>query len=344
MKRICALFLLLGFSAFAERGGAVDRSFANCLEYVGVAVEEPDWNPWGSSPVIGPDGKIHLFVARWPIREGFGAWKTHCEIARYVGDDPEGPFVFKEVVVKDADPKTAGRNSPHNPNIQKVDDQYVLTFITNAGGKTGKLASTQGIAMWVADSLEGPWTPMGENGLIFDIPEDPSVWSHGSVVGVTNPAFLAHPDGRFFLYYKAMRKGDVRRMGVAIADQLEGPYIPEKNSLTSNKSEIEDGYAFVDEEGKICLLTTHNKAGTGYLWKSDDGLHFDDPIPGFDKMNQYVSQETIDNTTRPHAALFGRPQLLSQDGTPTHLYVASGVNFTGGLGTHSCVMRIHDPE
>jgi hypothetical protein len=98
------------------------------------------------------------------------------------------------------------------------------------------------------------------------------------------------------------------------------------------------------EDGKICLLTTHNKAGTGYLWKSDDSLHFDDPISGFDKMNQYVSQETIDNTTRPHADLFGRPQILIQDGRLTHLYVASGVNFTGGLGTHSCVMRIQNSK
>ena len=34
--------------------------------------------------------------------------------------------------------------------------------------------------------------------------------------------------------------------------------------------------------------------------------------------------------------------MLLQDGVPTHLYVASGVNLTGGDGTYSCVLRIED--
>ena len=83
--------------------------------------------------------------------------------------------------------------------------------------------------------------------MILSPPEDPLIWSHGSLVGVNNPALLAHPDGRFFLYYKAMQEGDVRRMGVAIADKLEGPYIFQKNFLTSNSEEIEDGYAIAEK-------------------------------------------------------------------------------------------------
>ena len=88
---------------------------------------------------------------------------------------------------------------------------------------------SQGIGMMVADWPEGPWKSVGEKGLILSTPEDPEIWSYGSVVGVTNPALLTLPDGRFFLYYKAMRKGDVRRMGVAIADKLEGLYFPKRS-------------------------------------------------------------------------------------------------------------------
>ena len=99
-----------------------NRSWADRLEYVGIAVEEPGYHVWGSSPVNGPEGKIHLFVSRWPVKEKFGAWIAHCEIARYVSDSPEGPFVFQEVVLKGTDRGTWDRKSPHNPNVQKVGD------------------------------------------------------------------------------------------------------------------------------------------------------------------------------------------------------------------------------
>ena len=42
--------------------------------------------------------------------------------------------------------------------------------------------------------------------------------------------YLSH-DGRFFLYYKAMKQGDVMRMGLAVADKLEGPYVFQKDYL-----------------------------------------------------------------------------------------------------------------
>ena len=322
---------------------ASDRSWANRLEYVGLAVEEPGYHVWGSSPVVGPEGKTHLFVSRWPVCEGFGAWLSHCEIARYVSDNPEGPFVFQEVVLKGGDRQAGGRESPHNPTIQKVGDKYVLCFITNAGGERKERRVSQAIGMLIADSPEGPWKKAGKKGLILSTPEDPAIWSHGSVVGVNNPALLAHPDGRYFLYYKAMIDGDVRRMGVAIADKLEGPYIFQNDFLTSNTEEIEDGYAFA-ENGKICLLTTHNIAGTGYLWQSEDGIQFDVPIPGFDRMDNYLPGESIQNALMLRGEKFERPQVLMQHGKPTHLYLASGMNFTGGKGSCSCVLRIHDSK
>ena len=101
MKINLMVFAGLFIGAVTVSGqGQSDRSWADRLEYVGVAVEEPDYHVWGSSPVIGPEGKTHLFVARWPLEKTFDAWLTHCEIARYVSDSPEGPFVFEDVVVK----------------------------------------------------------------------------------------------------------------------------------------------------------------------------------------------------------------------------------------------------
>ena len=320
------------------------RSWADRLEYVGLAVEEPGYHVWGSSPVIGPAGKTHLFVARWRIEHKFKAWLTHCEIARYVSDQPEGPFVFQEVVVKGSGKKGDWDfQSPHNPSVQKVADQYVLTYIANAGGTKKECVASQRIGMLVSDTPEGPWKKVVENGPLLAPPTDPAIWSFQSPVGVNNPALLAHPDGRFYLYYKAMKKGDVRRMGVAIADQVEGPYVFNSESLTSNETTIEDGYAFIENE-KAFLLTTHNRAGAGYLWESEDGVNFSDPIVGFDKMPRYLNVKSISKASVFRGKKFERPQILMQDGHPTHLYVAAGANVSGGKGTQSCVFRIKQLE
>ncbi|MFC7338765.1 glycoside hydrolase family protein [Haloferula chungangensis] len=316
--------------------------WADRLEYVGIAVEEPDYHVWGSSPVIGPEGKTHLFVARWPIASGFGGWLTHCEIARYLGESPEGPFEFKEVVAQGTGKKTWDHQSPHNPNVQRIGDRYVLSFIANAGGSRKELAASQRIGMMVADHPAGPWKKLGEDGLILSPPEDPEVWSYRSTVGVNNPALFAHPDGRFFLYYKAMKKGDVRRMGVAIADTIEGPYVFHKEPLTSNQTEIEDGYAFFEND-RVFLLTTHNSAGTGYLWESENGIDFGDPILGYDRMASYLGSDVVDAAKILRGKKFERPQLLLQKGHPSHLYVASGANWKGGKGSYSCVFRVREP-
>lgn len=320
--------------------GPGHRAWADRLEYVGIAVEEPNYHVWGSSPVIGPEGKTHLFVARWPIAEGFGGWLTHCEIARYVGDSPEGPFEFREVVVKGSGQDTWDHQSPHNPNIQKVGDQYVLSYIANAGGTKKSCVASQRIGMMIADHPAGPWTKLGEDGLVLSPPNDPEVWSYQSTVGVNNPALFAHPDGRFFLYYKAMRQGDVRRMGVAIADAIEGPYVFHKDSLTSNSTEIEDGYAFYEND-QVYLLTTHNSAGTGYLWESENGLDFGEPILGYDTMPTYLSVDVVNRSKILRGKKFERPQVLLQDGHPKYLFLASGANWNGGSGSYSCVFRIN---
>ena len=44
--------------------------FCRRLEPVGRILELPDWRVWGCSPLDGPDGKVHVFFARWPNQTG----------------------------------------------------------------------------------------------------------------------------------------------------------------------------------------------------------------------------------------------------------------------------------
>lgn len=74
------------------------RKFADSWQYVGIAVSEPGYTIWGTSPIIGDDGKTHLFVARWPAELNVDpGWRSHSEIAHYVGESPEGPFRFSDI-------------------------------------------------------------------------------------------------------------------------------------------------------------------------------------------------------------------------------------------------------
>ena len=65
VSMLCALSV----SCFAQ---PADLEF----EYVGKAVQTEGMHVWGSSPVIGPDGKVHLYVARWSTktRKNFNGW------------------------------------------------------------------------------------------------------------------------------------------------------------------------------------------------------------------------------------------------------------------------------
>lgn len=352
MNRSLIFIILFAFS-FTMKGYS-QSTFAGQWEFKGIAVQDSGYTIWGTSPIYGDDGKIHLFVARWPgelkVEPG---WRTHSEIAHYVGDSPEGPFVFSDVAVKGdigaeapANPSVYKAKSekiyaPHNPSIHKVDSLYALFFIMNTGIE--KHPSNQFICLATSKSLYGPWKMAGENGKILTPPTNPDYWNYQASNGVNNPAFLQHPDGGYFLYFKSEKA----KMGLAVAENLEGPYVQMPFPVTVNDRNIEDGYAFM-YEGKFALLTTDNhgiiEEGGGILWISEDGIHFDHYEKGFNRINDYTVVDmnkatVIYGSKKRDYAKFERPQLLLKNGKPEYLYVASGTNIYGGDCTVSYVLK-----
>jgi hypothetical protein len=322
------------------------KDFAERLKYVGVAVAEDDHFVWGSSPVIGPEGDVHLFVARWPSQTRGGGWRTDCEIARYVADGPEGPFFFVEVVVQDE----KGQLSPHNPTIRKLAGKYVLLYIANDGVE--RHPANQKIYMRIADSPKGPWRKVGRDGLVLDVPQDKDNWCYGSRVGVNNPSIIRHPDGRYFLYYKALPKdGGARRFGVATSDTLEGPYAHYPVSVTDNYSQhktIEDGYAFIfsnrfyilSRNRKQCVMPGYD----GVLWESDDGFSFK-AHPGYRPAMHYFPKDVKAKARAIwRRGELERPQLLITDGRPAYLYAAAGLSISEKNNSTSFVYRVMEGD
>ncbi|GGW47816.1 glycoside hydrolase family protein [Arenibacter certesii] len=323
--------------------GQSEKSFADQWEYVGVAIEEPGYVIWGTSPVLGDDGKIHLFVARWPGNTVEPGWRSHSEIAHYVGDTPEGPFIFSDIALQGTGLDTWDRFGMHNPAIHKVGEKYILLYIGNNDYSRPAHPSNQKIGMATSDSPYGPWKKVNDDGLILDVPKNQKYWNHKASNGVNNPALLQHPNGGFFLYFKSEKA----RMGLAVAENIEGPYVQMPFPVTNNKQSIEDGYAFM-HEGKFALLTTDNhgiiEEGGGILWTSEDGIVFDKYEKGFHRINGYVplnmSKVTVHYGPKDRSyAKFERPQILLKDGKPSYLYLPSGSNIHGGPSTESYILK-----
>lgn len=332
-------------------GGLTLRNFHESLVPRGFVLAEDDWHVWCNAPIRDENGRIHLFVARWPVTDTFAlGWHTACEIAHYRAEKPEGPYRYLATILKGSAVEGSWRrDAPHNPTVVRLPDgRYALLFIANSHGTVG-FPANQKIGMMLSSSLDGPWTLAGMDGLVLDVPADPEVWSHGSVVGVNNPTLLPTPDGRFLLYYKAMRpgKGQVRRMGVAVSGKVDGPYRFAPQPLTANTGTIEDGFVFY-LNGEVCLLVTDAQGpgkGGGMIYRSRDGLSFSaEPVRAYEAIDHYVPRW-------PNPASGWRPWvlerpalLLGADGVPTHLYAPCGTPPAGKRGTATFLFEIRPKQ
>lgn len=317
---------------------------------IGEAVNEPGYDVWGSSPIRDDEGNVHLFCARWSSEIPFKkAWRYNSEIAHYVSEQPEGPFKFVEVVGKGKQDGSWNSAGFHNPNIKKIDDNYVLVFIANNGAENH--GPSQRIGMLISDDINGPWIEIpNEKEPLLSPPNDSTIWCFGSDLGVNNPSIIKVPNGKYHVYFKAMAgkrpKGKVS-MGVAISDKLEGPYIIQAKPITTNDTRVEDGYAF-HWRNHICLLTTDNhgilEKGGGLLWVSEDGLTFNsEPLSGFHNcQNFYLNGKIPEGTIKRYGngVKFERPQLLmGANNEPEYLFCPSGLVLDGSDGSNSYVLK-----
>lgn len=323
-------------------------SFASKLEWKGIAIEDSAYTIWGSAPIQGDNGKIHIYTARWPEKNVDPAWRRSSEIAHYVADHPEGPFSFSDIAIQGTGQETWDKYAPHNPEIAKVGDQYVLLYIGNTDYHQPPHPSNQSIGMALSGSPYGPWKRVGKDGKIIDT-HNPDKWNFQSKNGAVNPAFLVKGD-KYYVYFKSTGK-DGLKYGLAISDQLEGPYEITDSPITSNKGTLEDGTVFAYGD-YVYLLTTDNHGqntgvkGGGTLWKSKDGIHFDleDAQIGYRQIMHYYPNYDPKKTVKIYGnlpKLMERPKVLIINDRPAYLYGPSGWNYFGGERTVCHVLKIN---
>ncbi len=298
---------------------------------------QDDFWVWCGSAIRGEDGRYHLFAARWPkALPFFAGYLTHSEIVRAVADRPEGPYAFQEVVLPARGPEYWDGQMTHNPTIHKADDTYLLFYIgaTYAGAKP-EVAEVQRlgrklpqciecypnirIGLATARSVCGPWARPGAPIL----QPRPGKWD-SSVV--TNPAPCVQPDGSVLLYYRSNAPEGLR-IGLARAEHYQAPFhrVVDDPVLHFAAGYVEDPFVWraddcyeliaKDMTGEIC-----GEIGAGMHATSLNGVDW----TVSDSPKAYSRRVRWDDGTVTEQGSLERPQLLIEDGRPTHLFAATG--------------------
>ncbi|MCX6238027.1 MAG: glycoside hydrolase family protein [Bacteroidia bacterium] len=305
--------------------------FAKRLKPLSRILELEGYYVWGTSPIVAPDGKIHVFFSRWDAKKGMGGWINSSEIAHAVADKPEGPYSQIETILAPRGEGFFDGTTCHNPHIQFVDGKYCLFYIGNSNKKT----DTKRIGLATSESLYGPWKrpdkPLIEAG-------ETGKWDDHCT---SNPAFLKHPNGQYWVYYKSWNTDEYdhpvnpairgnRKYGLAISEKLEGPYIKYSGnpiidySKFGNNRQLEDGNVFIEKRRFYMIARDMGRFDheVGIILESKDGIHWSEPKISYFGVSHYVEQPPAPSNLKKYGR-FERPQILMQNGKPTHLFVAS---------------------
>ena len=335
---------LLGSATKLVEGAAREQrssSFADRLlpAPVGGGFALPDYWVWCGSVIKGPDDKYHMFASRWPRNLAFAPhWLTNSEIVRATSTRPEGPYKFEEVIFAPRGSQYWDGRMTHNPTIHKYKDMYLLYYIgTTYEGITPTPAAPerqgspkilearagQRIGLAVAKSPAGPWKRPDQPILL----PRPGKWD---ALMTTNPAPCVLGDGRTLLIYKSTaHQKDLLRLGVAAASRFDGSYERRSDEPIFNFDKtgdhVEDAYVWhqghqfqlimKDMQGGIS-----GEKGAGIHATSPDGVKWmiSNPPLAYSRQVRWTDGTT---TTQGHLE---RPQLLMQNGRPTHLFLATG--------------------
>lgn len=312
-----------------------------------------DYWVWCGSPVRDDYGRYHLFVSRWSRKVPFSPyWVTHSEVVRAESATPEGPFEFGEVVLPARGEGFWDGRMTHNPSVVRWKDDYLLFYTgthyvgpspyprdhevqPDLGSKkigiSGSLAPAfleahrnQRVGVAIASSPYGPWTRL-DHPILEPRPDQ---WD---ALITTNPAPWVTYDNKILLIYKSLTApGEMMRLGIASANRPEGPYERMRSEpildFTASGQHMEDPFLWQDKVGFHLLVKDMNGGlggvrGGGVQFDSPDGIHWDPES----RQSAYSRSIPDPDGFSTKVDFLERPQLLLDDGHPTHFYAAAAM-------------------
>jgi hypothetical protein len=315
----------------------MNRAFADTLlpaPITGGFRRDDAWI-WCGSVIKGEDERYHMFASMWEKTVPFNPnWLTNSIVVHAVSNTPEGPYAYESDVLPPRGNEYWDGMMTHNPTIHKHGEKYLL-FYTGTTYQANRPSTepvspklwlearnNQRIGLAIASSPNGPWIRPDRPCLDVRI-------NHWDSFLTTNPAPCVLPSGGIHLLYKSTNSNSSPiQYGVARSESPEGPYIrtgPDAPITFMDESiSYEDAYIwyadgcfqmlFNDMTGR---LTGEDHSGAHAV--SNDGINWR-LAPRSKAYSRKVRWS--DGTTTVQGS-FERPQLLIQDGIPTHLFAAT---------------------
>ncbi|MCY9111297.1 glycoside hydrolase family 43 protein [Bacillus atrophaeus] len=234
--------------------------------------------------------------------------------------------VFKEVSV-------------HDPSIIETNGTFYVFGSHLASAKTNDLMQWQQLTTSVTNK-----NPLIPN--VYEELKETFEWAQSDTLWAADVTQLA--DGKYYMYYNACR-GDSPRsaMGVAVADNIEGPY---KNKGVFLKSGMEgtsndgtpydatkhpnvvDPHTFFDKDGKLWMVYGSYSGGIFILEMN--------PKTGFPLPNQGYGKKLLGGN---HSRIEGPYILYNPDTKYYYMYLSfGGLDATGGYNMR--VVRSKKPD
>ena len=268
VRQIFKLTVLFTFFELPLQAQEIKFGFneVQTLKDQGVARRDP-------SDVIKVDGKCYVWYTKiikgrsWGYPSGYNG-----SVWGAVSEDDGHTWKEMGEAIPQGKPGTFDSFSTFTPNILKFKGRYYLYYTAVADGFTNKGYSKEGktaFGLAIADKPEGPWKKLEQP--IMKPSTDKSKFDSYRI----DDTCMLIRDGKVWMYYKGRMWGfgpGKTKMGVAIAETPEGPYVRqnEGNPVQDSGHEVQ-----IWQEGKTVysLVSQHGPNGKT-VQKAEDGISF----------------------------------------------------------------------
>ena len=275
-------FTLLALTACGQEEKKTVTAIDFNLEGIGLEKDVMRRDP---SDIIKVGDLFYVWYSKGLISPGYDAtvW--------YATSKDGKTWTEKGMALAKGKPGTWEGESVFTPNILVAEGKYWLfyTGVSREFKQPYNPDSKIGIA--VSDSPDGPWERLASNPALTNSDNPDDFDSH-----LVDDACLVVREGKYWFYYKGRqleKSPRETRMGVAIADHPQGPYIKhEANPVIPGNHEV---LVWPQGNGVAAMIgTTGPEHIINTIQYAEDGIHFT-------KTHELVNSPTAGGAYRPEA-------------------------------------------
>jgi len=277
-----ALGLVVFLSALAQAEmKTVEISYS---ELKGIGVEEGVMRR-DPSDIIKVGDLYYVWYSKGKISPGYDATVWYAT-------SPDGHvWTEKGMALAKGEPGSWEAGSVFTPNILIAEGKYWLFYTGTSREYKKPFNPDSKIGIAVSDSPDGPWERLTTNPALKNSDKREDFDSH-----LVDDACLIVRDREYWCYYKGRQLGKSpgeTQMGLAIADNPEGPYLRVKeNPVIPGNHEV---LVWKQGTGVTAMIgTTGPKTITRSILYAGDGLHFS-------KTHTVINVPTAAGAYRPEA-------------------------------------------